>query len=404
MHRNGHVREQAVRLLADGPPNLTARYLLLRIDDWVEPVRHLAASQVRDFIESGEADALVSALPAVWDRFAIAGQEGRAALSVGELRAFLRSDIALPALERALQSGDRWQARLALPLLLERKGAVWVEFFVRGTDDLAVAVAVARACLAHDDSAESTYGALLESRFGTVRAMAAFWALRHAWTAELEARVLRDSSASVREQAQRHLQRTGRNPRTWYVEQLAEDRSLELLVGLSDVAIETDEALALLESRSTETDRRVAAAAILGRTGTPGAHRRLVELIGDPVPRVSRMAARALHGQSIPPASVDHLLVLVANGPDHVASNTGRLLYQLPRWRRLIAALELSALDGHAAHVGRAVLHAVLQNWQRSSTPPTPPELAKARSLAEKLTESLGDDGQRLRRELTWER
>lgn len=401
MHRDGHVREEALRLLAPGPPAVVSPYVLLRVDDWVEPVRREAWRQIRALLGGPTSPALLPALPVLGDRLMVPGREGRASPIIDDLRGFLHSEEARPRLRQMMEEGDRWGARIAASVLLAVDDPTELEPFARTSDDVVVAHTVARACLTNDRSAGLTYRHLLTSRFAPVRQEAAFWGLRNVADAELELLVMCDPSSSVRFQAQSHLRRTGRDPRTWYLDHLSRHRSTALLVGLADVATPADEPLGLEEAASNDARRRSVAAALLRRSASPRARERLIDLVGDPSPRVSKSAARALAPHGITPDGVEQLLTCASQPPDHVARNSRRVLAGLPRWQRLLAALRLSALQEPAATQGRVLLDAVLRTWRRSSTPPQPHQLDQARTLANDLGDKLGPLGELLQRELS---
>jgi hypothetical protein len=403
MHRDGYVREEALRHLGAGPPAMVAPFVLLRIDDWVDPVRDRAAQQTAALIDSAEPHALLLALPVIWNRLMVPGQEGRALPVIESLRTFLSEPATRPCLDQAIQTtSDPWVARIALQVLLKIEDAEALHHRVGNTTDLAIAVKVARACLSAEPSA-GTVDDLLASRFAAVRSLAVFWALEHQPSAALEDQVLIDGSRSVREQGQRHLARDGRDARTWYLARLTADPDdIASLVGLGDVATGDDASLGAIEAESPDPTRRLAAVDVLGHSASEGSTRRLVDLVGDPVPRVSRAAANALRGRSIPTAEIDRLIEL-ADGSEVRARNVRRAVSELPRWQRLIAALRLCALSAPAGDEGRALLEVVLKNWQRSSTRPTDLERARARALATSLQATLGPLGAQLQQELSWE-
>lgn len=402
MHRDGYVREEALRRLEYGPAEIVTPFVLLRTDDWVEPVRVLATQLALGLIGK-EPDKLLSGLPAIWDRLMVPGQEGRALPAIESLRTFLADQPTRPYLHQAVQTGtDPWVTRIALHVLLGVEDPEALHGLVGDTTDLAVAVQIARACLAAEPDPR-TVDDLLASPFGAVRSLAAFWALEHRPDSDLENLVLRDRSRSVRDQGQRHLARGGRDPRQWYLTRLtAEHDDTASLLGLGDVATDDDESLGLIEARSPDPARRVAAAAVLGRSTSGSATQRLVELVGDPVTRVSRAAADALPRRAIPSLEIDRLIDL-AEGSEHRARNVRRAVSELPRWQRLIVALRLCGLQGPAGDQGRSLLDVVLKNWQRSSTRPTDSELAQAKALAASVRENLGPLAAQLENELSWE-
>lgn len=136
MHRDGYVREEAIRLMEIGPLETVLPFVLLRCDDWVEPVRDRALGVVRRAQSQADPADMVSALHAVWDRLMVTGYEERSQSIVDDLCAWLRRVEVLPELRERLQSGDRWDQRLALSVLIETDDAAELERAVRDTDDV----------------------------------------------------------------------------------------------------------------------------------------------------------------------------------------------------------------------------------------------------------------------------
>jgi hypothetical protein len=64
-HRNGYVREAAVRGLAESRDGRAVPYLLLRLNDWVNQVRAAAREAIEVFLQPAFASDIIAALPVV---------------------------------------------------------------------------------------------------------------------------------------------------------------------------------------------------------------------------------------------------------------------------------------------------------------------------------------------------
>ena len=64
-HRNGYVREAAVRGLAESRDGRAVPHLLLRLNDWVNQVRAAAREAIEVFLQPAFAADVVAALPVV---------------------------------------------------------------------------------------------------------------------------------------------------------------------------------------------------------------------------------------------------------------------------------------------------------------------------------------------------
>ncbi len=115
-HRNGFVREAAIRLVATCADGQELPFLLLRSRDWVAPVAAVATAAVRARLTAAHVDDLVAALPIVeaqrqWRRFV-------ADPLLPEIDRLLATPVGRLALVRGLASPDRATRRAAYRHLL----------------------------------------------------------------------------------------------------------------------------------------------------------------------------------------------------------------------------------------------------------------------------------------------
>jgi HEAT repeat protein len=301
-HRNGYVREQAVRLLASGPAEIALPFLLIRANDWAPPVRALARSAVENLLQPAAAVAFVRCLPLL-DRLAGGTRVAHADL-VARVESLLLDPRARPALEAGLESTDPrvrrrcfvLAARLphALPEAVVLKGATDRDMVVRR-----LAIAVARAL-----PPGATRAALLTRAAGdpasTVRWLAFDYWRHEAWPtarATLEGFLL-DPAAGLRAEAQAAWQGgEQRDLAAWYRARLDDTRGRRLagaVAGLGEVGEpgDAERVLPLVRHRSAKVRRMVIRT--LGRLAPERSVGPLVDaLLGD-TGRVAREALRCL--------------------------------------------------------------------------------------------------------------
>src|SRR6185437_7720312 len=117
-HPSGYVRERAVRLLAWRRDGSELPYLLLRVNDWVVPVRVAAGSALHARIEPSYAEHFARCLPLVDDLRGARRAEHRPLTDAVE--AFLCTDVAAPAVEEVLRTGTRAQRRACARIMAPR--------------------------------------------------------------------------------------------------------------------------------------------------------------------------------------------------------------------------------------------------------------------------------------------
>ncbi|MGQ0433379.1 MAG: hypothetical protein ACT452_13330 [Microthrixaceae bacterium] len=383
MVRSGHVREAAVERLADGPTERTLRYLLLRADDWVEPVQRRAMAAVLVALTDAPPAAVLEALPAVWERLTPGRQRGRAADFASAIETWLTDPAQRETVLMAASSGDRWIRRLAVRTLFEVEEPLAVLTNARLDDDVMVASQAADAYLGSPSPDRSVVRSLLNSPFASIRESAAYWLLHKdpgGPNEDLVQRVMTDRSRSVRFQAQVLLRSSGVDAADWY---RSRDPLLDptVLRGLADVGTDADEDLALAAIASQVAAVRSAGVRLLALSGTPTATNALVAAVGSAAPGLGGPAAIALRKRGLSPQQVRHLTDQAEAGDPIVGRNVRRALMGLPRWPRFVAALRMAVLESDAGYEGKRLLDVVIRQWERAATNPTAAELAEANAL-----------------------
>ncbi len=300
-HRNGFVREAAVRLVATCADGQELPFLLLRSRDWVAPVAAVATEAVRARLTAAHVDDLVAALPIVeaqrqWRRFV-------ADPLLPEIDRLLATPVGRLALVRGLASPDRATRRAAYRHLLgPGPGGTQAandpslgELFERALTDAdpAIRTWAARLLLDGDDASFRRWAPqLLRARTGGIRAAAA--RRQHALGQPLPWRdLLLDRHAGVRAVAQAAALDAGEAPDDLYRAHLdagAAPRQPAALLGLGETGGPDDltrvrtclahpappmrsAALTALASLGAEPDERVHAAQAALTDASPGVAR-----------------------------------------------------------------------------------------------------------------------------------
>lgn len=116
-HRNGLVREAAVRELGEQPSPEALTALLERLNDWVPQIRTLAKAALQRYLTSGHAAELLYALPQL---MALAGrQRDDHAPTLAAARLALQAGSVRSQVEAAFASSQGQAARFLFALLLE---------------------------------------------------------------------------------------------------------------------------------------------------------------------------------------------------------------------------------------------------------------------------------------------
>ncbi len=389
-HRNGYVRQAAVRGLAASEDGRALPSVVLRLNDWVSDVQAAARTALDAFLRPEFAAHLVSAQPLFW----ALERQRRASHAdlVRRVLTLLRSGAFQPAVRAGSLSPDRDLRRACYEILLQSEG-------------------VERAPLLRD---------ALTDREPAIR----YWAIRQVakafpepWTEPLAARALIDRSVQVRrvalttlaprlppEQARRLIEAalidvntTARwQARVLILQQGPYDladfyrralttasspaRLRGALLGLGESGTRDD--LFLVASYLTTERLSVRCAAIRAladleplTTTTP-----FLEAMVAPQPSVSREGRRALEPRlSHLPAATIGTLIIGQHFEAHVRRNALSLANELSKWEALPLLLDGCA-DGNevAAKMALFLVEAWLRRYNRSFLQPTRAQLDRA--------------------------
>ncbi len=290
-HPNGYVREEAVRLLREERSGRELRFLLLRANDWVKPVRVAAKQAVLDRVTSEHAPRFVACLDLVANLNRAGG--GAHADLVHDITALISRDESVEALRAGLAAPERRTRRLAYRVALQSTLASEAIVLGLAGDDTLVRLICARratelplasvmAELRHDPST-----ALRQLGLRSLLANSpdrADTALREA---------LLDRSGALRSLARYHLAQRGEFDMTaFYRAAISERRSLyAALCGLGETGDAAD--LPTFERHLDDETPRVRCAALRGlaRLAANVPYGQLLTALDDRSPRVARTAA-----------------------------------------------------------------------------------------------------------------
>jgi HEAT repeat protein len=277
LHPNGYVREKALRrMVRIGETELSLRYLLLRLNDWVRQVREFAAVEVQDLISIEHALHWVPVLGLI-DQLRHRTRVENSWLSERLTALFLRPD-ARAQLMSAVMADDRAVARWAYSTALSLPAAdsTAIAWLALKSPDSLVRLRAAACVRRWNDGPdrEELLGKMTVDRFMPVR-REALYAMLDAPTEPRRAFLvssLLDRHRSMREAARYYLrqdtERAGESFdfRGFYLPALANDVTSALAIAISG----------------------------LGECGHPSDAVTLMHYVSDPRPSVAAAAVRAV--------------------------------------------------------------------------------------------------------------
>jgi HEAT repeat protein len=389
-HHSGFVREAAVRLLSTTQDGSEVPWLLLRLNDWVGPVRFLAHGALVARLRPDCAPAFAAHLPLV-EQLAVYRRHDHAAI-LGRITALLRHPACRPALLDGLRAPDRRVRRGLYRLATEAEGIDLRALLLQALrdDDLPIRLWAARTARAR------LYGRALAEALGQARRDRSVPVRREAVSAFLDdfpelREVLLDPCSSIREMARFYIRKKAHlDFAALYRDEIAGDtgRRWIALQALGEVGGK-DDAQAALPYAGPEHPVRVRKAALqaLGRLSGEAHLPLLLAALADAHRGVSRVARDALRPH-LPGVVVDGLQALTGAGHlPHVRLHALWLLARSPvagRWRRLAALLRACEdADAEVAKLARTEL----ARWLGAASylPPTPAERLEVRAALDQL-------------------
>ncbi|HEX8209697.1 MAG TPA: HEAT repeat domain-containing protein [Longimicrobium sp.] len=392
-HARGYVREAAVRELATSSGGGELPYLLIRLNDWVEPVRDAAYEEVQARLVAAYAPHFVRSLWLV-ERLERCGRADHEVL-VGRVHGLLTSPAGRPALRAGLARGDRWLRRSCYRLLLDTPGEDGPEIIRMGVRDEDAmirlrAIRAAGVVLDTNDLREILRQVGRDPFMPVRREALGLWVRHFPDAAESVLRdALLDSSPALRQTARLDLKARGAGEfRDFYLSALEDPRGSRLrpaLFGLAETGSEADAARVEAFLSHTAPGVRRAAVTALSRLDPEAYMSVFVQALEDDSPGVSKAARLALAPRAAR-VGEEKLWSLVAGGPEaHVRRNALLLLAATGKWNSIgwmIRACRLA--DERLAAMARQLVARWIARFNRVQVQPTRDQLEHmARALEE---------------------
>jgi HEAT repeat protein len=379
MHRNGFVREAAVRVLDQLDDPRVLPWLVVRTTDWVREVRSLATTAVLRRVDPALADAFVDALPL------LLGQRFEADRAAHKARAAVLAMLAdapgRAALTRAKGHPDRTVRRQAFAVLAanEPNNDLLREALRAG--DVVAAAEVARAVLALPDEREECIRLLARARLAPLRATAVWEARADSALTAVVHDALYDRSAPVRRLAMQVAGFDDARLRGLYREALTRpDRREAALHGLADIGEAQDATVAPKWLAAASTRVRVAATRLLATRGGPETGDVLVDLVLDDSNRVAAEAIRGVLARGLSEAAADRFFDAAVTGSEIVRRRVfHRVLPHTSKWWRLRYGLRALRGDRALRSLGVDLVGHAVDSWNRSYTRPRPEDVQELR-------------------------
>ena len=369
MHANGRVREAALRTLAAQSDGRELPFLLLRANDWVEPIREHVRAWISSRLTSGHAAAFLTCLPIVL-RLELSGRAdlGWLSKSVGSLLA--RSECRA-VLREGLDSEDREVRRACLR-------------FIDAADPLASRPALFAALDDHDslirlwavrrlfdildsDGRMALCDRLERDHFMPIRREVLNARILHGGDqlSGVLLTALLDRHASIRDLARFHL-KDRLDIAQFYRDAIAASGASVIIAirGLGESGSKTDADVVAPFLTSRTAKLRKAAVVSIGRLDVRRFEEELRSALSDNVAGVSAAACAAL--EPLIPSKIDvrpFVEMLAPESAVFVRKNALRLVTRFARWIRI--PFLLSACRDPSPEIG-ALAAAAVRSWLRS--------------------------------------
>ena len=387
MHPNGHVREAAVRELDVASTGGELPYLLVRLNDWVEPVRRRARVAVRRRLTPEYAPRLVRNL---WlaERLEACGRDDHAPL-LTEIRTFLRGP-GRTALAGGIGSSDLWVRRTCYAILLDPPSADAPEIVVRALADQDNVTRMrglrwAEALLDRAQLGE-TLPSLLTDPFAPVRREALRLWIQHAPESAKDAlrMALLDRHPSLRDMARRELRGRGIDGFAAVYRGALGRVPAAALRGLGETGTAEDAGLSEPFLSAGAPGVRRAAVIALMQLAPEAAVPHFVRALADENVGVSKAARLALAPRVRSAGSEPLWRLVTGGGAEHVRRNALHLMAELGKWESIAWLLRASALeDEEVARKAVGLVRGWKGRFNRSGVQPSGDELDRAKRALE---------------------
>jgi HEAT repeat protein len=387
MHHSGYVRAAALRRLAESQDGSEVPYLLLRVNDWVSPVRDAARAALWERLQPEYALHFVRNLPLV-TRLSRCGRDNHSAF-VASVFDRLRDPASRPALLEGLSSTDREVRRTCFALVIEAPDIALREFLggVLRHDDPILrlrAAQTARSRLAQDDYLTLMRG-MMGDRFMPVRREALVGLVERCPDLSRPALMtsLLDPHASIREVARHHLEKSGGfDARSFYCTVILagnNDHLPEAIAGLGETGTREDAGVVGRWLTDPATRVRRASVRAVGRLDGDSRVGDLLLALEDDRPSVSRLAREALRVRLSLVACGRLWEVFQRDHHPHARRNALALLTGLGKWATLPYLIRACHDDDpEIASLARSHLRDWVDHFNRSFARPSSDDLGLA--------------------------
>lgn len=378
-HSNGRVREAAIRVLAVSGDGSELPFLLLRLNDWVAPVRTAARHAVTQRLKPGYVPHFLRSLPLVI-RLESCGRADHSGI-LNEIRTLIECHECRPFLLEAFASGSVAMRRACMRLLSDGEGSERSEILKLGLldSDQVIRLWAARQVLADASPSEleSIVDGLLRDRSMPVRREALQALATKLPDVALPAlkRALLDTSKSMRETARYYLkQSVGFDVAAFYREMIrrGEEALLAIAIrGTGETGGRDDAEIVKPYLSSPKPSLRKAAVFSVAQLCPEAFEGELMELLGDTSPGVSKETCKALLANMRLVGRTALLSKLNENNSFYVRRNALRLLLHLGKWKQLAPLLDLCCTeDERLSPLAQAGIIAWFENYNVSFVAP----------------------------------
>ncbi len=396
-HRNGFVREEAVRRLGEVRSGLELPFLLLRLSDWVVGIREAAYILVRERLTEGYGKFFVANM-VLLERLRLA-RTGVLVQLVEETEQFLRSGAGRDALVAGLTSQDLTIRRSCYRIALKTDlaaGRPLLEQALADADLLIRLWAVEKLSSDLDpESANQILSRLRDDRLARVRGRALSISVQRFRddSGHCLEQALMDADPAVRGFAQFHVHKTSADFRRFYSEALAKSERAGLyaaISGLGEVGVASDSVTVEQYVRHPTPRIRRAALRALARL-SPNQYLDIFETgLSDLSPSVSIEAKLGLV-KTLPLVAGERIWgVFVVARERHVRRNSLFLLARLSKWESIVYLVEALVSGGEDSETAT---RDYIRRWYArvNRTFPTPTRLHIERLTAAQARSAPGE-------------
>jgi HEAT repeat protein len=250
MHKSGYVREKAVRALSQYGSSKALPFLLLRLNDWVPPVRHLASVVLESILSHCCPVELISNLPLV-DHIKVYGRTDKDHL-LSQIESRICEEASYEELAEGMKNPIREVRRALMKLLPQRDQNLILALEALDDPDPIVRSLAFQKVATHKNTAHEIIRGLCRSKYSDQRRLAYMHVVSRADRDSKEILIegLLDRSSSVRDICQYFLAKKYQyDPSRYYDEKLPHPVAI-LGLGEVDPKASASKILALLEGHA----------------------------------------------------------------------------------------------------------------------------------------------------------